>query len=157
MYLNFLSLGSSLLHTGICDTLGFKKKKNNISVLRRNKTRGCSFTWGISRKLIRPDLSFSRDPAWRCFRLVLMSELMVRSLPRELNQTRRLDRMQSTLLSFTTCMCSENSPLLVLEELIPSKVSWQLWTRGAGLGLELCREPQESGNNGQWGDSLCGL
>ncbi len=104
MYLNFLSLGSSLLHTGICDTLGVKKKKNNISVLRRNKTRGCSFTWGISRKLIRPDLSFSRDPAWRCFRLVLMSELMVRSLPRELNLTRRLDRMQSTLLSFLNYM-----------------------------------------------------
>lgn len=144
-------LGSSFLNTG-GKSLGC------------NKTRDCSFTWGISRKLIRADLSFSRDPAWRCFRLVLLSVLMVRSLPRELNLTRQLDRIQSTSKLFwhfslflITYMCSENSPLLVLEQLIPREVSWQLWTRGVGLGLELCREPQESGNNGQWGDSLCGL
>jgi len=99
----------------------------------------CSFTWGISRKLIRADLSFSRDPAWRCFRLVLLSVLMARSLPRKLNLTRQLDRMQSTTelfwhfsLFLITYMCSENSPLLVLEQLIPRKVSWQLWMRGVG-------------------------
>lgn len=76
-----------------------REEKQHLDSLRGNKTRDRSFTRGISRKLIRADPSFSRDPAWRCFRSVLLSALMVRSLPREPNPTGRPDRMRSTRLS----------------------------------------------------------